>query len=107
MYIREIKDENSFVEAVTHNQNAVLVMFSQDGSSLCKKIEEVLENISKERPDLKVFKVDIKSVVSLASRYMVTTPPAIIAFRGGRPREKVIGLVSKKEIERLIQRQFS
>ena len=105
--MKEIKDENTFLAEVANAKKSVLVMFSQQKSPLCQKTEEVLISVIKERPELEVVKVDIDNIVSLASRYMVTTPPAIIAFKEGKPREKIIGLVSKREVEKLIQRQFS
>ena len=105
--MKEIKDEPSFLAEVADDKESVLVVFLRRESSLCQKTEELLASVAKDRPGLKVIKVDVNNIFSLASRYMVTTPPAIIAFRAGRPREKIIGLVSRREIEKLIQRQFA
>lgn len=102
--MKEIENEDNFAEEVAKNSSSVLVMFSKDKSPLCQKTEAVLASVERDCPQLKMIKIDVDKSSSIASRYMVTTPPAIIAFKAGRPKEKIMGLVSKREIERLIER---
>lgn len=101
--ITEVNSEN-FKEEVIEYPEPVLVDFYASWCSPCKKVSEILDKITSSGEKVKIVKVNIEESSQLASNYMVMSIPALILFKGGRPQEKIVGLVSEREILKMISR---
>jgi len=101
--ITEANSEN-FKEEVTEYPEPVLVDFYASWCGPCKKVSEILDKIVSSGEKVKIVKVNIEESSQLASNYMVMSIPALILFKGGRPQEKIVGLVSEREILKMISR---
>ena len=101
--IKEVTAQN-FKEEVLEHQAPVLVDFYASWCNPCKKVAEIIEKAVSQLNSIKIVKVNIEETSELASRYMVMSIPALILFKEGKPQEKVIGLVSEREILKMVSR---
>lgn len=102
--MKEIKKEE-FQKEVLEESVPVLVDFWASWCAPCKKVGAILEELeSKLTGKAKLVKINIEESPNLASQYMVMSIPALILFKDGRPQEKIVGLVSEREILRMIER---
>jgi len=101
--IKEVTTQN-FKEEVLDCSEPVLVDFYAAWCSPCKKVAEILDRLVAGNSKIKMVKVSIEQSSDLASNYMVMSIPALILFKGGKPQEKVVGLVSEREILKMISR---
>lgn len=74
----------------------VLVDFFATWCGPCKMIGPVLEQISNERADLKIVKVDVDQNQDLAMRYGVMSIPTLILFKDGKPVAQQLGFMPKE-----------
>ena len=97
---------DSFKDEVLESADPVLVDFYASWCGPCKRVSEILDNIVKGDSKIKVVKVNIEESSELASNYMVMSIPALILFKSGKPQEKVVGLVSEREILKMVSRHM-
>ena len=101
--VKEVTAQN-FKEEVLEHQAPVLVDFYASWCNPCKKVAEIIEKVASQLNNIKIVKVNIEEASELASRYMVMSIPALILFKEGKPQEKIVGLVSEREILRMVSR---
>ncbi len=101
--IIEVTSQN-FKEEVLDHSGPVLVDFYASWCNPCKRVAEIIEKVATQLNNTKIVKVNIEESSELASRYMVMSIPALILFKGGKPQEKIVGLVSEREIIKMISR---
>ncbi len=99
----EINDSN-FKEEVLEADLPVLVDFWASWCGPCQRLAPLIEEIAGEyRGRLKVCKLNVDDNPLMASKYEVMSIPTLIVFQGGEAKERIIGLVSKSELEAKIK----
>jgi thioredoxin 1 len=98
---------NEFDELVKKGNGVVLVDFFAPWCGPCKMLTPILEEIQKERPDLKIVKVDVDEEPDLAREHNVMSVPTMILYQNGKIKKNWVGLRSKpvllQEIEEGLQ----
>lgn len=89
-------NEDNFNELV--NSGKVLVDFFATWCGPCKMLSPTLEEISNDRNDTKIIKVDVDECPSLAKKFGVMSIPTLILMENGQIKDKKIGYQSKEEI---------
>lgn len=98
MAIIHIESKEQFVNEVLHSDKPVLVDFFATWCGPCKMIAPVLEEVAREREDVKVVKIDVDQVQELAIEYQVMSIPTLIVFRDGKPGAPALGARPKQAI---------
>jgi thioredoxin 1 len=91
-------DEKSFNDFLISTTKPVLVDFWADWCGPCKMIAPLLEQISKEREDLVIAKVDVDLSPSIAQKYAIRGIPTMIIFKNGVVEATKVGANSKASI---------
>lgn len=93
IYIKTIEE---FKETI--NNGKVLVDFYADWCGPCQMLGPILEEISNERDDIEIVKVNTDNFLSLAKEYKIMSIPALKLFEDGKVIKETVGFLSKSEV---------
>ena len=96
--ITDVSD-NTFQAEVLESDSPVLVDFWAPWCGPCRVVGPVLEEIARERPDLRVVKLNIDENQQTAAQYGVLSIPTMILFKHGQAAKQIVGAYPKKRIE--------
>ncbi len=97
----EITKENYETE-VMQSDKPVLIDFWAGWCGPCQMLSPIVEEIAKEREDIKVGKIDVDKYQDLAAQFQVMGIPTLIVMKNGAESGRSVGVVSKEEILELL-----
>lgn len=89
---------DDFEEEVLKSDKIVLVDFFATWCGPCQKMSKVLEQISADRPDLKVIRVDIDDNELLARQFFVRSIPTIVYMKNGKEFNRIVGFTTRDQL---------
>lgn len=96
----KVVNNNEF-ETITRNGYA-LVDFYADWCGPCRALGPVLEELSKEYPNVSFIKVNVDEEEELAMRYRIMSIPAVFILKDGEVVESVVGARPKDAMKAVI-----
>ena len=97
-----LKDFDKFIGS----GNSVIDFYA-DWCGPCKIISPIVEQLSKEIKDVKFGKLDVDTENEVAQEYDVMSIPTLIFFKNGKQVERIVGAMSKEELESVIKDTFT
>ena len=94
---------DNFQAEVLASDVPVLVDFWAVWCGPCQMVGPVLEEISEERDDLIVGKVNVDEEQELAAQFGVMSIPTMILFKNGEAAGKIVGAMPKEEILKILE----
>ena len=91
-------DQNNFHEEILNSDKPVLLDFWAPWCGPCRMVGPILDEIARERPDIKVAKVNVEEQMELASRFRVISIPMLMVMDQGRILSQSVGARPKKQI---------
>ena len=95
-------DESNFKQEVLDSDKPVLVDFFAAWCGPCKMMSPIVKQLAEDRTDIKVGKLDIDECLNIAQQYRVMSVPTFLVFKNGQVAGKVVGAVSRTELENTI-----
>lgn len=95
-------DESNFKQEVLDSDKPVLVDFFATWCGPCKMMSPIVKQLAEDRTDIKVGKLDIDECLNIAQQYRVMSVPTFLVFKNGQVAGKVVGAVSRTELENTI-----
>ena len=90
-----------FAREVLASPCPVLLMMWAPWCAYCRMIHPIIERIATEYKDrLKVARLNVEDNPAVSSQYAVQGVPTILIFKDGKLINKMVGALSKEEIER-------
>ena len=90
--------DNNFEELVLKSDLPVLVDFWAPWCGPCRMVVPIVEEIARERNDIKVGKVNVDEQPELASRFGVVSIPTLVVMKNGKIVDQAIGARPKNAI---------
>ncbi|HWH79572.1 MAG TPA: thioredoxin [Candidatus Binatus sp.] len=101
--IGEVNDTN-FAQTVLESDQPVLVDFWAEWCGPCRALAPTLEAVASDWSERgRVVKLNIDESPVVTQRYGIRAIPTLILFKDGEEAERLLGSVSKSEIERKIE----
>lgn len=103
MSIIHVTSDN-FRSEVLEAPGTVLLDFFATWCGPCRMVAPILEEIARERSDVKVCKIDVDQAFDLAAQFGVSSIPTLVVMKGGKVTAKTVGACPKSEILALMNR---
>ena len=91
-------NKNNFHEEVMNSDKPVLLDFWAPWCGPCRRVVPIVEEIARERPDIKVGKVNVDLESELASRFGVMSIPTLVVMKNGQIVNQSMGARPKNAI---------
>lgn len=80
------------------NDGYILVDFYATWCGPCRMMHPVLEEVSNERSNIKMMRLDVDKADDIAKEYGVMSIPTLILFKDGTEVSKKIGFLPKEQL---------
>ncbi len=97
MSVKVLTDEN-FEEEVLKAEGTVIVDFFATWCGPCKMMAPIVDEISEERTDVKVCKLDVDEGEDTAMEFGIMSIPTLMIFKNGEVAKTFVGVTEKDEI---------
>lgn len=91
-------DKNNFKSEVMESARTVLLDFWAPWCMPCRMVGPILEEIAKERSDIKVGKINVDEEPELAGQFQVMSIPTLLVMKDGKIMNRSVGVKPKEEI---------
>ena len=88
-------NQNNFEQEVIHSDKPVLLDFWAPWCGPCRRVVPIVEEIARERADIKVGKVNVDDESALAMQFGIVSIPTLIVMQNGKIVNQGIGAMSK------------
>ena len=95
MSVRKL-NQNNFNNAIANG--TALVDFYADWCGPCRMVSSIVDEITEERRDIIVGKVNVDDENALAMKYGVMSIPTLIVFKDGQEKTRIVGARPKAAI---------
>ena len=102
MAVMTLTSEN-FEQEVLHSDRPVLLDFWAPWCGPCRMVGPILEEIARERSDIKVGKVNVDEQPELANQFGVMSIPTMVVLKNGKVVNQAMGARPKGQILALLQ----
>ncbi|MGB8699685.1 MAG: thioredoxin [Thermosynechococcaceae cyanobacterium] len=97
--------EKTLKEDIASSDIPVLVDFWAPWCTPCRQITPVVNEIAEQYEDqIKVVKVNVDENPSVDTQYKLHSIPTLMIFKGGKSVNKVVGIVSKTELAKILEK---
>lgn len=91
-------NKNNFNQEVLNSDKPVLIDFWAPWCGPCRMVVPLVEEIAKERSDIKVVKINVDEEQELAMQFGVMSIPTLVVLKNGKIVNQVTGARPKAQI---------
>jgi thioredoxin 1 len=93
----EITDGN--IGEILENNKITVIDFWAEWCGPCQILGPIIDELSNENIDIAIGKVNVDNNSVVASEYSIKSIPTLLFFKNGQIVDKVIGMVSKIQLQ--------
>ena len=91
-------NKNNFNQEVLNSDKPVLMDFWASWCGPCRMVAPLVEEIAKERSDIKIVKINVDEEQELAMQFGVMSIPTLVVMKDGKIVNQVTGARPKAQI---------
>ena len=91
-------NKNNFQNEIMDSEKTVLLDFWAPWCAPCRMVVPIIEEITGERPDIKVGKINVDEQPELASKFGIMSIPTLVVMKNGKIVQQVSGARPKDAI---------
>lgn len=91
-------NKSNFQEEVLNSDKPVLLDFWASWCGPCRMVSPVIDEIAKERPDIKVGKINVDEQEELAAQFRIMSIPTLMVIKNGQIVKQSMGAQPKNQI---------
>jgi len=91
-------NNNNFLSEVMSSEKKVLLDFWAPWCGPCRMVVPMVEEIAKERPDIKVGKINVDENPELSSQFGIMSIPTLVVMENGKIVNQAMGARPKNAI---------
>ena len=96
-------NKNNFKNEIMDSEKTVLLDFWAPWCAPCRMVVPIIEEITGERPDIKVGKINVDEQPELASKFGIMSIPTLVVMKNGKIVQQVSGVRPKNAILEMLQ----
>ena len=100
--IKHIENEQEFKDFI--KEGLVLIDFFATWCGPCKMLSPVIEQVEREKPELKVVKVDVDEAPAIAAEYGIQAIPTLFLVKEGKIVDKRMGYLNKNQLNDFVNK---
>jgi thioredoxin 1 len=97
MAVAEVTDA-TFEDEVLKSEKPVIVDFWAPWCVPCRRVSPILDEMSKDRSDVRFAKLNVDDNPQTAMSYQITSIPTIARFEDGRVTQQAVGALPKNQL---------
>ena len=94
--------KDNFQSEVMNSEKKVLLDFWAPWCGPCRMVVPMVDEIARERPDIKVGKINVDEQPELAQQFQIMSIPTLIVMEQGRIVNKALGAMPKNSVLALL-----
>ena len=95
--------KENFESEVLNSDSPVLLDFWATWCGPCRMIAPIVEQLSEERSDIVVGKIDVDQEMELAVQFRIVSIPTLVVMKQGQVTATSVGYCAKADIEKLLE----